>query len=313
MMTKPLVSIIIPTFNRAHLIGETLDSILVQTYKKWECIIVDDGSNDNTDEVVGAYLNKDGRFKYYHRPEEHLPGGNGARNYGFKMSQGKYIQWFDSDDIMVYNKLELKVYAFLSGNVDFVVSKWRYFNAPENVQSYTRVFKANEVNFESFTTLNVSWVTNDFMVKREIADRLSFNEYLKNGQEFNYIAKMLLLTNNLSIINDVLVNRRHADDSIGVTRRKDKFVFLSSTFNSMWITFKEVYPLSNYNRKFGSKILLRCIRIMLEIKDIEKPITFNREVIRFFGVNSLNYFLALISSRTLGNYWFFYNKLKRKS
>ena len=113
MKNEPLVSVIIPTYNRAHLIGETLDSVLAQTYQNWECIIVDDGSTDNSDEVIGEYVNKDSRFKYYHRPEEHLPGGNGARNYGFKMSQGKYIQWFDSDDLMVAEKLELKVRAML--------------------------------------------------------------------------------------------------------------------------------------------------------------------------------------------------------
>jgi glycosyltransferase involved in cell wall biosynthesis len=85
MNNQPLVSVIIPTYNRAHLIGETLDSVLAQTYTNWECIIVDDGSSDNTDEFVGKYVKKDSRFKYYHRPEEHLPGGNGARNYGFKI------------------------------------------------------------------------------------------------------------------------------------------------------------------------------------------------------------------------------------
>jgi glycosyltransferase involved in cell wall biosynthesis len=95
MNDSPLVSIIIPTYNRAHLIGETLDSVLAQTYQNWECIVVDDGSSDNTDKVVGKYVQKDSRFKYYHRPDEHLPGGNGARNYGFKMSKGEYVNWFD--------------------------------------------------------------------------------------------------------------------------------------------------------------------------------------------------------------------------
>lgn len=52
---EPLVSIIIPTFNRAHLIGETLDSIIAQTYTHWECIVVDDGSTDNTEEIMTSY------------------------------------------------------------------------------------------------------------------------------------------------------------------------------------------------------------------------------------------------------------------
>lgn len=91
MKKQPLVSIIIPTYNRAHLIGETLDSVLAQTYKNWECIIVDDGSSDNSDEIIDECVKKDARFKYYQRPDEHLPGGNGARNYGFRMSRGTKV------------------------------------------------------------------------------------------------------------------------------------------------------------------------------------------------------------------------------
>ena len=64
-MRKPLVSIIIPTFNRAHLIGETLNSVLAQTYPYWECIIIDDGSTDNSKKIIGEYVKKDFRFHYY--------------------------------------------------------------------------------------------------------------------------------------------------------------------------------------------------------------------------------------------------------
>src|SRR5690606_30981203 len=108
-MSGPLVSIIIPTFNRAHLIGETLDSVIAQTYQNWECIVVDDGSTDDTAKVMEAYTAKDSRIQYHHRPPEHKPGGNGARNYGFKMSRGEYVNWFDSDDIMLPDFLEFKV------------------------------------------------------------------------------------------------------------------------------------------------------------------------------------------------------------
>ncbi|HEX9600942.1 MAG TPA: glycosyltransferase family 2 protein, partial [Mariniflexile sp.] len=68
-MIRPLVSIIIPTYNRGHLIGETLESVLCQTYDNWECLVIDDGSTDNTDALVQGYLNKDNRIKFYHRPE----------------------------------------------------------------------------------------------------------------------------------------------------------------------------------------------------------------------------------------------------
>ena len=97
---KPTISIIIPTYNRAELLKETLDSVLQQAYEQWECIIVDDGSSDNTRQVVENYNKKDTRFKYYERPSNLIKGANACRNYGFKQSKGSLIKWFDSDDIM---------------------------------------------------------------------------------------------------------------------------------------------------------------------------------------------------------------------
>ncbi len=86
-MQTPLVSIIIiiiiPTYNRAHLIGETLDSILAQTYTNWECIVVDDGSTDETDSLLAAYCAKDKRFQYQHRLSDRPKGANACRNYRF--------------------------------------------------------------------------------------------------------------------------------------------------------------------------------------------------------------------------------------
>ena len=65
MNNQPLVSIIIPTYNRANLIGETLDSIISQTYKNWECIVVDDGSSDYTNEVMQAYVGGEWRSEFW--------------------------------------------------------------------------------------------------------------------------------------------------------------------------------------------------------------------------------------------------------
>jgi glycosyltransferase involved in cell wall biosynthesis len=113
---RPLVSIIIPTYNRGHLIGETLESVLCQTYDNWECLVIDDGSTDNTDALVQGYLNKDNRIKFYHRPELHLPGGGGARNYGFLQSNGDYLIFLDSDDIIKEDCLEKRVQSLSSFN-----------------------------------------------------------------------------------------------------------------------------------------------------------------------------------------------------
>lgn len=120
MTTQPLVSIIIPTYNRAHLIGETLDSVLEQTYQNWECIVVDDGSTDTTEEVLKLYMVNDTRFQYHKRPEHLLGGGNAARNFGFEQANGEYVQWFDDDDIMLEDYIKARIHLF-SAEVNMVL------------------------------------------------------------------------------------------------------------------------------------------------------------------------------------------------
>jgi glycosyltransferase involved in cell wall biosynthesis len=95
-------SIVIPTYNRADLIGETIKSVINQTFKNWECIIVDDGSLDNTKEVVSKISLVDNRVKYIHQSNAER---SAARNKGIKNAIGKYICFLDSDDYFLENHL----------------------------------------------------------------------------------------------------------------------------------------------------------------------------------------------------------------
>lgn len=125
---QSLVSIVIPTFNRAHLIGETLDSVLAQTYPEWECIIVDDGSTDNTNELVNEYLTQDSRFQYYHRPNDRVKGPSACRNIGIEKSKGYYIIFLDSDDLLGPTCLKNRVvFAKKHDGFDFWIFKTEIF------------------------------------------------------------------------------------------------------------------------------------------------------------------------------------------
>lgn len=129
-----LVSIIIPTYNRAHLITETLNSILNQTYSNWECIIVDDGSTDETFSVVKKYIDKDKRFSIYIRPLQMKKGPSACRNYGINKVKGDFIIFLDSDDLLDLRCLEKRVeFAKKNIELDFWVFKMKTFgfeNAP---------------------------------------------------------------------------------------------------------------------------------------------------------------------------------------
>ncbi len=100
--TPPFFSIIIPTYNRMHLVGKTIESILHQEFTDFELLVVDDGSKDHTEDVVRKF--KDSRVQYY-RKENGERGA--ARNYGQRIARGLYVNFFDSDDLMYSNHLRV--------------------------------------------------------------------------------------------------------------------------------------------------------------------------------------------------------------
>lgn len=102
-MNHPFFSIIIPTYNNAHLINYTIDSVLCQTNKNYELIIVDDGSNDDTETIVANKINSFKVIKYFRKENG---GVSSARNLGVKHSKGKYLIFLDSDDILVKESLQ---------------------------------------------------------------------------------------------------------------------------------------------------------------------------------------------------------------
>jgi glycosyltransferase involved in cell wall biosynthesis len=103
MSNEPTVSVIIPTYNRAGLLPSAIQSVLDQTYKNYEIIVIDDGSTDNTKEVIKPYLDHITFLEADHGGPAH------ARNIGMKAAKGKYISFLDSDDLLIPYKLEMQV------------------------------------------------------------------------------------------------------------------------------------------------------------------------------------------------------------
>jgi len=109
MPKTPLISIIVSCYNQAPYIDEALDSILNQTYQNWECIIVNDGSTDDTEDIVSKWLNKDARFQYIASTNK---GVSNARNIGIEKAVGTYVLPLDGDDIFGTDYVELGLSEF---------------------------------------------------------------------------------------------------------------------------------------------------------------------------------------------------------
>lgn len=121
-MSNELVSIITPCYNGAKYISETIDSVLCQTYTDWEMIIVNDGSKDNSAEVISTYVEKDSRIKLINQKNG---GSANARNHGIRVANGRYIALLDADDIWENNFLEEQLRFMKEKNALCVYSSYK--------------------------------------------------------------------------------------------------------------------------------------------------------------------------------------------
>lgn len=261
------VSIVIPNYNRALLIGETLDSITTQTYRNWECIIVDDGSTDSSMQVIEQYVKKDSRFKLFSRPTNHPKGANSCRNIGMKKSQGDYVIFFDSDDLMTPNHIQEKVTIVTSGDYDFAITKTEYFNNPENHNSinYRNLFTL-PISADHFIQKKINWLTLDPIIKAEVAKAISFTEKNQSAEEYNYFTKLVLTTEKAVAKDIVLSLRRYHDDSFQFGKNIDAKQRQINYFYYYWDSYLEIKDYSSLSKSSKSFLLEQCYIILYNNK-----------------------------------------------
>lgn len=196
-MDSPLVSIIIPTFNRADIISDTLESIVLQSYLNWECILIDDGSTDETISVINEYASNDRRFSVLKRPPEKKKGANACRNYGLSIANGAYIIFFDSDDIMGTTCLEERLnYFAIHNDKDFLVFSMGVFVEKTQLQIYpSRKFinlNLKETIEEFVLSDKIPWqVSRPIYKSKFIKGRIKFNEEMQNLQDDEFQIRLL--------------------------------------------------------------------------------------------------------------------------
>lgn len=170
-MKQPLISIIIPTYKRVNLLIKTLESIILQSYSNWECLIIDDGSEKNEFEVIKNYIVVDKRFHLYKRPSTLPKGPSSCRNYGLLNSKGKYIQFFDDDDYMYPEMLKTKICSIEESLVDVVVAPLDFFNVSTGKIEKANLIKANNL-IQNYVLGNISWYVSGPMWKKDFLEEI---------------------------------------------------------------------------------------------------------------------------------------------
>jgi glycosyltransferase involved in cell wall biosynthesis len=135
---QPLISVIIPAYNYGKFLSQCFDSVLNQTYQNWECLLIDNGSTDDTKQITENYSQKDKRIHYY--SQSNNSGPTIARNYGLKKAKGEIIQFLDADDLIEDQKFEKQV-ALLNAHPDYdiVYSGVKYFKSADPSKLYNDI------------------------------------------------------------------------------------------------------------------------------------------------------------------------------
>lgn len=197
-MHNNLISIIIPTFNRVHLICATLDSVIAQTYTNWQCIIVDDNSTDNTLDVLKKY--NDNRIEIYARPRHMKKGPSSCRNFGLSKAKGENVIFLDSDDLLKKSCLETRL-TYFKKYFEFdclVFSMGHILESGELTTDRGRMLFQGDRNstIRKFLTTKYPWNTTRPIYKTKFLQRVGgFNEELMVYEDPELAIRSLLLFN----------------------------------------------------------------------------------------------------------------------
>jgi glycosyltransferase involved in cell wall biosynthesis len=202
----PVFSVIIPLYNSEEYIGNTIHSVLNQTYDSWELIVVDDCSTDNSNAIVREIMNNDSRIKLI-VSEENFGGPAKPRNIGIKASRGKYIAFLDSDDVWYENKLEVCL-NHLNDNVDVVYHDLNIFG---KVNFFSRKKLSSRALTKpaliDFLTQGNAIPNSSAVVRKEILEQINYIDELPGmiaSEDYNTWLKIAKISESFIYLNKAL-------------------------------------------------------------------------------------------------------------
>lgn len=272
----PKVSVVIATYNRAHFIKDAVNSILAQTFSDYEIVIVDDGSKDNTKEIVQGYGEK---VRYFYQANQ---GKSAAQNYAVSQSRGEYIALLDDDDIWLPNKLEIQMkgleenpeLGFVCSESDLIDEKGefirRWKRKPSNQETFASLYEENFIQHSSV------------VVRKELLNVVGgLDVALKTTEDYDLWLRLAKVCRFRYIDKSLVIYRQHAASKhLNTTQKlKDRVRVVSKPENMTHIGF--VQKKIRISREY-------CIHAQY-FQDYGK-----------FGMASKNYFKALFYYPLIG-------------
>ena len=216
---KPLISVIVPPYNAEQFLDETLESVLSQTYENWECIIVNDGSTDNTEEIAKKWCERDTRFRYIYKKNGGL---SSARNCGIKESKAEYIAFLDHDDVLTPDSLEVRINVLIEQNVDLVATKIQHFTdklpkVSKNNARQDALYYAKEGLTQFLVSSKATPST--VLCKKSVMDTIEGFTWQKKAEDLHCWLEVLFAGYKIYRIDETLLLYRLVENSMSSTDR----------------------------------------------------------------------------------------------
>lgn len=295
-MNKPVVTILIPTHNRAVLLRKTLDSLVAQTYSEWQAIIVDDLSKDRTAEVVEGYAQRDKRILYFKKPEAYRSGPSGTRNYCLDIAKergAQFIQFFDDDDIMHPQKLELQIVPLQKDRtLGFSLCKYKRFVPGENKRNSEFT---SEINIESeelaedFLSGKIRLNSAGPLFRAHLLEDERFDEELSYGEEREFFLRIFFKYRPKYVaINRVLFFYRYHSSSLTLEKlsSQEKMAANLALVEKLWKYLHKNHLLSSKTVAF---FLRKFLLENHNKENVQKVYDFTKEGNRLSNLDNLKF------------------------
>lgn len=244
MEKKPTVSVIIPTYNREHLLPRAIKSVLEQTFSDFEIIVVDDASTDNTKKIIEDFQKKDKRIKYIKHKKN--KGESEARNTGIKNCRGKYIAFLDSDDRWLPLKLEEQLKHFKKPNVKLVTcwafiidehsNKKNIYKTPFYKKPLPKILEKNYILSSPSSVI----------IKKEIIKDISFfDSRIKFGEDWDYWIKIIKKGYNFFVVRKPLLeyffHQIGANNLLSFKKKAEDFLIILENHREVFLNNPKIY------------------------------------------------------------------------
>lgn len=230
-MRDDLVSIITPVYNAEKFISNTIESVVNQTYRNWEMLLIDDCSTDSSAEIIKKIAEKDSRIRYIKLDKN--SGAAVTRNWGLEEAKGRYIAFLDSDDVWKEEKLQKQMYLMKSKDIGFCFTSYRYMI--EDGSPTNKVARAPEkINYNGLLKNTIIGCSTVLVDKEKIGDFRMTN--IRRGQDTATWLQLLKITDYAYGIYEDLVWYRVVDGSLSYNKLK--------AIKRTWNTYRNVEHLS---------------------------------------------------------------------